>query len=158
LTTAIQVKNLTRIKVQAVHYEANAERGQEWVEVYAETGFMDTGIFYAYPNPATGKSVVYFKFENGCHPERPGMMLGRCEVCMKWAPAVSGTCDEPGCGGAIAAFPSYSRFRNRIDASVERDVFLATEAFLVNKDGTEGQPFPNPDDFEDVRPLVDGTA
>jgi hypothetical protein len=146
------------LKVQAVHYEANTERGQEWVEVYCDYGFMDDGIFLSYPVPGTDSSVKYFKFENGMHPEVPGMMLGRCAECNEWHFAVSGPCTVPGCTGVIEPFPSYNRFRNKIDASTERDVFTATEAFLVDKDGTEGLRFPNPDDISDVRALVDGTS
>lgn len=157
LTTPITVRNLTRLKVQKVSYEANQERGQEWVEVYCDLGFMDDGTFFAYPNPSNMSSLVFFKFENGMHPERPGMMLGRCSVCNKWFFANSGDCDESGCTGVIEPFPSYNRFRNKIDASTERDVFVATEAFLLNTPAGEGQNFPNPDDISDVRPLIDGT-
>jgi hypothetical protein len=158
LTDTITVKNLTRLKVQSVQYEANQERGQEYVEVYCDYGFMDDGTFYAYPVPGIMTSVKYFKFENGMHPEVPGMMLGKCSECNKWFFLNSGPCDEPGCAGVIEPFPSYNRFRNKIDASTERDVFTATEAFLVHKDGSEGMQFPNPEDIDDVRPLVDGTA
>lgn len=157
LTNPITVRNLNRLKVQAVHYEANESRGQEWVEVYCEYGFLDDGTFYDYPVPGTGTSLLYFKFENGVHPERPGMMLGRCSECNKWFFLNSGPCDEDGCAGRIEPFPCYSRFRNKIDASVERDVFLATEKFLTNSPGTEGIQFPDPDDINNVRPLVDGT-
>lgn len=143
--------------MQAVKYESNEGRGQEWVEVWLDYGFMDGGIFYAYPNPATGESLLYFKFENGMHPERPGTMLGRCSECNKWFLQVRGDCDEPGCTGVIEPFPSYNRFRNKIDASAERDVFQATEAFLTNTPGGEGQQFPDPDNLTDVRPLVAGT-
>ena len=151
------VRNLSRLKVQAVHYEANAERGQEWVEVFCDYGFMDGGIFYAYPVPATGVSLLFFKFENGCHPESPGMMLGMCSECNKWFFVTSGPCDVPDCTGVIEPFPSYNRFRNKIDASTERDVFAATDAFLINTPAGQGVRFPNPDDITDVRPLVDGT-
>lgn len=157
LTNPITVKNLSRLKVQAVHYEANAERGQEWVEVFCEYGFMDGGIFYAYPLPGTMETLLYFKFENGMHPERPGTMLGRCNVCNTWYNVVSGPCTEPGCTGTIEPFDSYNRFRNKIDASTERDVFKATDNFLTNDPAGEGQRFPNPDDLTDVRALVDGT-
>jgi hypothetical protein len=157
LTEAIVVKNLTRLKVQAVHYEANAERGQEWVEVYCEYGFLDEGTFYAYPKPSDMSSILYFKFENGMHPERPGTMLGRCDTCNDWHFSNSGPCDDPGCAGTVEPFASYNRFRNKIDASTERDVFTATEAFLTNIPAGEGQNFPNPDDINDVRALVDGT-
>jgi hypothetical protein len=157
LSEPIVVKNLTRLKVQSVQYEANQERGQEWVEVYCDYGFMDEGTFYAYPVPGILSSLKYFKFENGMHPERPGMMLGRCSECNKWFFATSGDCDEPGCTGVVEPFPCYNRFRNKIDASAERDVFTATEAFLTNEPTTEGIAFPNPDDITDVRPLVDGT-
>jgi len=158
LTDPVVVKNLSRLKVQAVHYEANETKGQEWVEVFCEYGFMDGGVFYAYPVPATGEALKYFKFENGLHPERPSMMLGRCSECDKWFFAVSGPCDEPGCTGVIEPFSSYTRFRNKIDASAERDVFNATDNFLINDPAGEGQRFPNPDDINDVRPLVDGTS
>lgn len=144
--------------MQAVKYEANEERGQEWVEVWADLGFMLDGTFYAYPDPVTMESLVYFKFENGYHPERAGMMLGRCDTCNAWYFLVSGPCTQPACTGSIQPFPSYNRFRNKIDASLERDVFAATESFLVNKNGTEGIGFPNPDNIEDVRPLVGGTT
>lgn len=156
LTNPITVRNLSRLKVQAVHYEANEDRGQEWIEVFCDLGFLDDGTFYAYPNPATGESLVYFKFENGNHPERPGMALGRCDTCNDWHFKTSGPCEDPGCGGTVEAFPSYNRFRNKIDASAERDVFKAAEAFLTNTPGTEGIAFPNPDDRFDVRALVDG--
>jgi len=158
LTEAITVRNLSRVKVQNVSYEANEERGQEWAEVWCDYGYMEDGSFLSYPHPVTKTSVLYFKFENGMHPERAGMMLGRCDTCNAWYFAVSGPCTEPGCSGTIEPFPSYNRFRNKIDASTERDVFTATEAFLVHKDGTEGLRFPNPDDISDVRPLVGGTA
>lgn len=148
---------MTRLKVQAVKYEANEQRGQEWVEVWCDLGFMDDGIFYAYPDPVTGESLVYFKFENGMHPERAGMMLGRCDTCNAWYFAVSGACTVRDCTGTIQPFSSYNRFRNKIDASTERDIFTATEAFLTNTPTGEGQRFPNPDDINDERPLVDGT-
>jgi hypothetical protein len=157
LTNPIIVRNLNRLKVQAVHYESNESRGQEWVEVFCEYGFMDDRVFYDYPVPRTGTSLKYFKFENGIHPERPGMMLGRCSECSKWFFLNSGPCDVRDCTGTIEPFPSYNRFRNKIDASVERDVFLAAEKFLTNTPGTEGQTFPDPDDINNVRPLVDGT-
>lgn len=158
LTNNIVVSNLSRVKVQAVHYEANEERGQEWVEVFCEYGFMDDGTFVSYPHPATKESLLFFKFENGMHPERPGLALGRCDTCNDWHFAISGPCEDPGCGGTVAAFPSYNRFRNKIDASLERDIFHAAEAFLTHKDGTEGVRFPNPDDRFDIRVLVDGTT
>lgn len=157
LTDAITVKNLTRLKVQSVQYEANEERGQEWVEVYCDYGFLDDGTFHAYPVPGLFTSLKYLKFENGMHPERPGMMLGRCDTCNDWHFATSGDCEDPACGGTVEPFASYNRFRNKIDASTERDVFAATEAFLTNDPAGEGQNFPNPDDITDVRPLVDGT-
>lgn len=156
LTTPIKVRNLSRLKVQKVAYEANQERGQEWVEVYCDLGFMDDGTFLAYPDPATMESLVYFKFENGMHPQRPGMMLGRCAECNKWFAAISGDCDEPRCTGVIEPFPSYTRFRNKIDASAERDVFKATENFLLNDPAGEGTRFPDPDTLTTPRPLVDG--
>jgi len=158
LTEPVQVKNLTRIKCQHVRFEANEERGQEWVEVYCEFGFLDDGTFYAYPLPGTLESVRYFKFENGMHPERPGTALGRCSVCNRWHFAKAGPCEEQGCSGIVEPFPSYNRFRNKVNASAERDVFKATEAFLVDKDGTEGQRFPDPYDIGNVRPLIDGEA
>lgn len=127
------------------------------MEVWADLGFLDDGTFYAYPDPVTQTSVRYWKFENGFHPERAGMGLGRCDTCNNWHFKNSGPCEEPGCGGTVEPFPSYNRFRNKIDASTERDVFLATEAFLLNIGGSEGQNFPNPDDILDVRPLVDGS-
>lgn len=151
------MRNLSRLKVQKVSYEANAERGQEWVEVYCDYGYLIDGVFMAYPNPATGESLLYFKFENGCCPEQPGKMLGKCSVCNKWFFQVSGPCDVPDCTGVIEPFPSYNRFRNKIDASTERDVFAATEAFLINTPVGEGTRFPDPNDIDNVRALVDGT-
>lgn len=158
LTDPITVRNLTRLKVQNVSFEGNTERGQEWAEVYCDFGFMDDGIFYAYPRPVNMSSVLMFKFENGMHPESPGMMLGRCDTCNDWHFKNSGPCDDPTCEGTVEPFMSYNRFRNKIDASVERDVFKQTENFLVNLNGSEGQRFPNPEDISDVRALVDGSV
>jgi hypothetical protein len=158
LTTPIAVRNLTRLKVQAVQYEQNEEKGKVWVDVYCEYGFMDNGNFISYPVPGKGTSVLHFRFENGCHPASPGTMLGRCNTCNLWQAKVSGPCNDVNCKGAVSPFPSYNRFRNKIDASTERDIFKATEAFLINTDGA-GIDFPALDDIgKDAKekPLVEG--
>ena len=84
-------------------------------------------------------------------------MLGRCDECNKWYFANSGPCTESGCRGVVEPFPSYNRFRNKIDASTDRDVFAAAENFLLNNPAGQGVRFPDPDDIDTMKTLVDGT-
>lgn len=151
------MKNITRLKVQAVKYEANEERGQQWAEIWCDYGFLDGGTFYAYPIPSTMESLLYFKFENGMHPASPGTMLGRCDTCRVWRLRISGPCDVPECPGTIEPYASYNRFRNLIDANPERDMFPAVEQFLCNDPSDYAQRFPLLTDMEAVEALVDGT-
>jgi len=159
LAKPIAVKDLTHLKIQAVKYEDNSERGQNWAEVWCDLGYMagEPETFVAYPSPATKTSEVYFKFENGAHPAVPGKMLGQCDTCNRWHFKTSGPCENPPCPGIVAPFPSYTRFRDKIDSSTTRDVFAVCDAFLTGDSGGNGQEFPSADDISVVGPLVAGT-
>jgi hypothetical protein len=153
LKNPVKLRELSQVKIQAIHYESNPERGQEWVDVYCEYGAVDDGgVFRSMPLPGTGSALLHFRFEDGMHPAVPGRMLGQCDACGAWHSRNSGECGERGCRGEVAAFRSLAAFRGATDPRRMGDMFAVTEDFLA---GTE---FPDASDAGTVRPLVDASA
>ena len=150
LTNPIAVEEVTSVEVRAVKFEQNIESGQIWVELWCDFGYLDGGILKAYPIPQCGQSsTLYLKFENGYHPLRPSMALGQCNVCNAWGFKISGPCD---CGGTFTPYEAYTALATALSLVIGVNMIPAIEQHLVSTE------LPDPDDIENIHPLVDGAV
>lgn len=105
---------LDRARVAAYVYEDNPFLGQRWVIWYVVIGRLttpdDESTFEQHTNPDTGEQhFLEVKIENGMHPLRSGMALGKCDACGVWYQRIGGACDVEGCTGTVRAYDGFTR-------------------------------------------------
>jgi hypothetical protein len=152
LTNPIAVREVTGLEVRSVQFEANAERGQKWVDVWCDYGFEEGPVFRAYPIPGCTSPTLHLRFENGVHPLRPGKMLGRCGKCGAWAFATSGACSDPKCDGTVGPYAAHDELMAALRGATGDSVLAAVERHLTNA------TFPSVNDTKATGPLIKGSV
>lgn len=135
--------------------ELNKYRGSLWVEVWVVLGKLydpeDEDSFVEYVIPTTGAAALYFKIEDGCHPLRPGMALGKCGTCGAWHNRISGECGEDGCAGAVSMYDGFSRIRVPPEGCEGDCCFTAISEKIMK--WLISEEVPDPDTWELVKVL-----
>lgn len=154
LSTPKQSRELTTVKVAAVKFENNHERGRRWVEMWLVLGYMDGEAFVQQVHPDTGDEVfAYLKLEDGGHPLDATKALRKCSdaSCGKWGTA--GICTE--CGEPTVAYDGCTRFlKLNVGGGGElfEELMAQADAFLV------GERVPSLEDWGQEIKLVDGVV
>lgn len=148
-----QTIELPRARVAAIKIEENPYRGQRWIEFYIVLGRVVGSNFEQFAEPETGSEVYeYIKIENGLHPLRAGMALGKCDVCGTWFAKNNGACTEVDCTGTIQPYDGWTRLALAI-ITKGRSLFVEVQdgsySFLTTEE------VPDPDTWE-MRKLLEG--
>jgi hypothetical protein len=152
LTNPVAVREVTGLEVRSVQFEANAERGQKWVDVWCDYGFREGSVFRAYPVPGSTSPTLHLRFENGMHPARPGQMLGRCGKCGSWAFTAGGACPDSKCDGTVAPYAAHDGLMTALRGATADGILAAVERHLT------AATFPSADDAKATGPIIRGSV
>lgn len=158
LDKPINIVALDHARIANVVFEHNPAIGQRWIEFWITPGRLekpgDPDSFMPYVNPVTGEGAWHIKVENGHHPLRPSMGLGRCDTCGAWQKGLpGGPCPGKGCGGTVEPYDGWTRFMTSqapAHQGIGLQVMETSYRFLLDEE------VPDPDDFRSMVKLLEG--
>jgi hypothetical protein len=157
LNNPVQSAELDRMMIAAIKFENNPFIGQDWTEIYLVLGYYSTPgdetTFVEMAHPHTHGSHIFIQFEDGFHPERPGLALGKCDTCGKWYQAINGDCSEQGCSGSIGPYDGHTRF---MQDACQAGESLSIAGLRIAYTFLLTEVVPDPDDYTTERPIVSG--
>ena len=158
LTNPVQSYPLTKAMIAAIKFENNPFKGQDWTEIWVVFGYLtdseDENTFTESVHPNTLEADYYVKLENGFHPLRSGMGLGKCGTCGKWHNMSNGACQVSDCDGIIEAYDGHDRLM--IMGSVAIGESLSFHGLRVGYQFLLSEVIPDPDDLDVMIPILEG--